>query len=199
MGVRTQKGNFFATCCMLIGHNDRFQQELTTNLHVVIQSDSGQRPAVMFIPVYHLGFPPLRSILEEHMYSPLQRWKFVIKFVWTFHLSKTRFVMTFSKFDLPSSLCNDWLNSEHKTINRVNASVTIAIGPLFRTQMLWQFVCKELRYFLFKVHELYKEKRRKEPRRALYSVHIYVEQWGTIQRFDQWSLSSTCTMLYENL
>ena len=30
-----------------------------------------------------------------------QRWKVVIKFVWTFRLSKTRFVLTFSNFDLP--------------------------------------------------------------------------------------------------
>ena len=53
---------------------------------------------------------------------------------------------------------------------------SIAIGPLFHTQMLWQYVCKELCYFLYNIHELHKEQRSKEPHHSLYSLHIYVQQ-----------------------
>ena len=54
--------------------------------------------------------------------------------------------------------------------------MTMAIGSLFRTEMLGQFVCKELHYFLYYVHELHKEEQSKEPRYSLYNVHIFVQQ-----------------------
>ena len=63
-----------------------------------------------------------------------------------------------------------------KSFQGFHVTITIAIGLLFRTQMLWQFVCKELRYFLYNVHELYKKKQSKEPRCSLYSIHIYVQR-----------------------
>ena len=54
--------------------------------------------------------------------------------------------------------------------------ITMEIDRLFHTQMLGQFVCKELCYFLYHIHELHKEERSKEPCYSLYSVHIYVQQ-----------------------
>ena len=55
-------------------------------------------------------------------------------------------------------------------------TITEAIRPLFCTQTLRQFVCKELRPFLYHIHELHKKEQSKEPRYSLYSVYIYVQQ-----------------------
>ena len=75
--------------------------------------------------------------------------------------------------------------------------ITIAIGALFRTQMLWQFVCKERRYFLYNVHELYKEKQSKEPRRSLYGVHIWQLEYSIVMQTGYW-YDGECTNLISN-
>ena len=46
------KRELFGACCILAGHNDRFEEKWTANL--VIWSDFGRRPAVIFIPHDHL-------------------------------------------------------------------------------------------------------------------------------------------------